>query len=317
MSDDSLVTALSGFSGLAAGVRDILVPHFQAQYQARLNAQAEEAKNQSELRRQKDLELYKTQIAPRPREIFTNDQGEIKQDIQGDPGQKINVTKLLSKKQGQHLILDAKGGLIKTIPASEGSGDTVTKIGENTEDKLTAKKISLLPKAKMALTNINQNLDKEISLIDEVLKDPSLGKVTGPIVSHAGTLTAGQARVRSKVDQLKAQAFLGSFQALKQASPNGSAGTGALSDNEGMKLEKAAVNLDTRQQTSDFVKALGKYRTDLLKSKQNFKMGFDEEFGGVGDQSQSRINPKVRVNADDADTQTSPLLDQLIEEHSK
>lgn len=33
MADDSLVTALSGFTGLAAGVRDVLVPHMQAKYE--------------------------------------------------------------------------------------------------------------------------------------------------------------------------------------------------------------------------------------------------------------------------------------------
>lgn len=305
MADDSLVTALSGLSGFSAGLRDVLVPQMQARYNAGLQAE----KEKRDLESAKALKGYEQSIKPRPRILGVDDSGEVKYDKTGDPGQDLSVKEIKKPKIGTHIVLDSNGAVISKIPATEGSGDTVTKIGEDSADKLATKKASMLPKAKTALNGVNQNIDKEVALIDEVLKDPSLGTVTGPYASRSGTFTAGQARVRASLDQIKAQAFLGSFQALKQSSPNGSSGMGALSDTEGARLEKAVVNLDAKQATPDFVKRLGKYRTELLQSKQNFQQGFDDEFGSI--QPKNTVNARPKIQIPGAAAQAAPARQSL------
>lgn len=159
-----------------------------------------------------------------------------------------------------------------------------------------------LPKAKTALTQVNQDIDTQIDLVDNILKHPGLGKITGLRGSIPNVPGGNASNAQALIDQMKSQAFLGSFQRLKQASPNGSSGMGALSDSEGVKLEKAAVATDQKQGTPAFATAIGKYREALIRSKENLNQGFQDEFGdiismpSVGGNAHATATP-ARINA--------------------
>ena len=87
-----------------------------------------------------------------------------------------------------------------------------------------------------------------IGVIDQLLSDPGLGKITGwasmvPIIP--GT---EQARADALAKQLEGQAFLQAFQSLK--------GGGAITNIEGDKATGAIARLQRSQSKADYIAAL-------------------------------------------------------------
>ncbi len=275
MADDNILAAFSGF---AQGLSSTLVPMMQDKYRSRLKR--EEETQQALAQSARDNRLNEFEIGKEGRGLANaKELAEFGQKLK--PREKVQpINDQTGLPEGPPIFGEEGGGGLSTPKVGK---PPVVKQTE--EEKLSAKyeskKKQLFPKAKVAIKNVISSLDKEIKNIDEILTDPDLNMVTGPYASRVTTLSGGQARVRAKIDQLKAQAFLSSFTSLKNASPNGSAGTGALSENEGTKLEKSAVNADTKLQTPDFKKALSKYRTELEDSKQNFHQGFQDEYSNL------------------------------------
>lgn len=309
MADDSLVTALSGFTGFAAGVRDVLVPHMQAQYENQLKTRSDAAKQQAELAKEKELKAYEASIAPKTRVISQDEEGHIVGDYTGDPGQKIEVKNILKKpKQGVHLFVDKDGKVISKIPASEGSGDTVTKFGEDSEDKLSAKMRAAFPKVKGALDAVNADLDSTVATIDRILKQPGWGDAVGVKGQLGGAKIAGTpgANAAALMDSLNAKAGWDSFKDLKAASPNGSAGTGALSDSERTSLAEAAATLGRSQNAKEWARNAGIYRDRVLKTKQRANSVFNDEYGDIIANAGKKINARVKLRTgSESDTQVS------------
>lgn len=149
MADDSLITALSGFSGFAAGVRDVLVPHMNAKYQSELDAARDERKRTTGLadakvldefkrtgdtKASKELEAYKAGLQPKQKEILLNEDTGRKEVIEGDPGQKIGVTKWKKPSLGMVPIIDSNGdtigytqkGAVKQKPPTQNESTNAT-----------------------------------------------------------------------------------------------------------------------------------------------------------------------------------------------
>lgn len=110
------------------------------------------------------------------------------------------------------------------------------------------KKIAAEEKARADAQKATGFADMGIGVIDQLLSDPGLGKITGwaskvPIIP--GT---EQARADALAKQLEGQAFLQAFQSLK--------GGGAITNIEGEKATGAIARLQRAQSKADYTAAL-------------------------------------------------------------
>lgn len=88
--------------------------------------------------------------------------------------------------------------------------------------------------------------------IDDLLADPGLARVTGPIQGRLPNVSADAHRAQSKVDQVLGNAFLEGRQLLK--------GGGAITDFESRKAEQAFIRANQAQSDEDFRKAMEDFR---------------------------------------------------------
>ena len=96
-----------------------------------------------------------------------------------------------------------------------------------------------------------------IGRIDQLINDPNLSAALGiegffrkPLAELG--LDPDAARVRARVDQIRGDAFLQSFQALK--------GAGSITEMEGTKAEQAQTRLSQAQKPEDFIEALREFQ---------------------------------------------------------
>lgn len=88
--------------------------------------------------------------------------------------------------------------------------------------------------------------------VNDLLNDPYLPEMLGPLQGRLPNLSSDAARVQAKMDQISGGAFLQARQLLK--------GGGAITDFESQKAEKAFLRMQTAQSEADFRQAM----TDFL-----------------------------------------------------
>jgi len=140
------------------------------------------------------------------------------------------------------------GGL---VPQSEG-GD-----GRYEEFMLTAGaglRAGAAAEAKLGATNAANApaanaIYKAIKFqVDDLLNDPYLPAMLGPVQSRLPNMSADAARVQSKMDQISGGAFLQAREMLK--------GGGQITDYESGRAEKAFVRMSAAQNEGDFRQAM-------------------------------------------------------------
>lgn len=90
--------------------------------------------------------------------------------------------------------------------------------------------------------------DSMLSTIDGILTDPALDWATGMSSVTQQIPGTGAYRAGTRIDQLRGQAFLQAYNALR--------GGGQITENEGRKAEQAMARLQPGQRTEDFVDAI-------------------------------------------------------------
>jgi hypothetical protein len=106
-----------------------------------------------------------------------------------------------------------------------------------------------LPQAENAA---NMMLDS----IDNLINDPYLDSMLGPINSRMPNLTGDASRVQSKMDQIQGQTFLQAYNYLRHS--------GAISDIEGTKGERALARMAAAQNPKDYRDAATELRTVVV-----------------------------------------------------
>lgn len=100
--------------------------------------------------------------------------------------------------------------------------------------------------------------DRIIRSIDDVLNDPGLSRITGPIQSWLPNLTGEANRAQSKLDQILGGTFLQAYNDLR--------GGGQITEKEGEKATAAYNRLTTTgMDDADYRDALKEFRTEVLK----------------------------------------------------
>jgi len=109
-----------------------------------------------------------------------------------------------------------------------------------------------IAEARANLPSVENNANQMITAIDNLLNDPYLPSMTGPIDSWRTNVSGAAARVQSRLDQIRGKSFLQAFDQLR--------GGGAITEIEGQKATEAMARLNTAQNDEDFVAALNELR---------------------------------------------------------
>jgi hypothetical protein len=135
-----------------------------------------------------------------------------------------------------------------------------------------------LPKAQSGFVSATEALDRQLRSIDDLLSRPgALSLTVGPLVgrsfSPTGLLPDVQG-AQALIDQIKSTAGLTALTDLKQAG-----GTlGAVSNEEGRRLEASVAALNQLQGTDDFRKQLQILRSDVRRARQRLGEAFEREY---------------------------------------
>jgi hypothetical protein len=185
-------------------------------------------------------------------------------------------------------------GKIDLLDTQIKQADSDTKRGELqlNRDKLQAeldqKKGTAGNEAQSSIDSATQAL----ATVDALLKHPGLDKALGPLDSLFPTSGGSNAAdFEAMVDTLKSQQFLTNVASMK--------GTGALSDAEGARLERAVSSLSLKQSEGAFRNSLGVIKATLEKAQQKALAGgkapmtggaFVAKVPGFGVLTEGRIN---------------------------
>lgn len=183
MSDDALISVLSGASGFASGIRDVLLPVMVSRYQ----------RNQ-ELANAKELKMFELKNKPGERQLIYDENGELVNDVTGKPGQTVGTFQVKKPKLGKHIFVDAKGNITKTMDATEGSGDTITKIGQGGVADLTPAQTSVLKDLRTEFINRPevkefQSVSTNVNSMDSLLKSALSGNMNNKAALDQGLIT--------------------------------------------------------------------------------------------------------------------------------
>lgn len=127
------------------------------------------------------------------------------------------------------------------------------------------KKIAAEEKAKASAQKALDFADQGITVIDQLIKDPGLGKITGFYSKMPIIPSTDMARADALAKQLEGQAFLQAFQSLK--------GGGAITNVEGEKASAAIARLNRAQSTKDYVDALKDLKSVMQSTKSRAESG--------------------------------------------
>lgn len=117
-----------------------------------------------------------------------------------------------------------------------------------------------------------KDVDFAIQLVDDLLNDPALDKVVGPLEGALPNVSADAVRVQGKIDRLSGQAFIAARQMLK--------GGGQITDFESKRAEAAySMLMNTRLKDEDYRAALAEFK-DAVQAGYNRLMA-QAEAGGV------------------------------------
>jgi len=130
-----------------------------------------------------------------------------------------------------------------TLGADIGlGGEAAAAVAEGTEVGKARGEAKAGAPGKMALYELVK------SQVGDLLNDPYLPNMLGPVASRMPNVTGDAARVQSKMDQLSGGAFLQARQLLK--------GGGAITDFESTKAETAFIRMNAAQNEADFRAAM-------------------------------------------------------------
>jgi len=126
--------------------------------------------------------------------------------------------------------------------------------------------------ARVQAAGAKEDVDFATQLIDDLLNDPALDKVVGPLQGALPNVSADAVRVQAKIDRLSGQAFIAARQMLK--------GGGQITDFESKRAEAAySLLMNTRLSDEDYRAALMEFK-DAVQAGYNRLMA-QAEAGGA------------------------------------
>ena len=104
---------------------------------------------------------------------------------------------------------------------------------------------------------------RALKMVDDILADPALPSMVGPIQGRLPDVSPEAQRFASRLNQLKGTAFLEAYNMLR--------GGGQITENEGNKAEQAMIRLNTAQSEEDFRLALQDFKDAVIMGYQKLQ----------------------------------------------
>ena len=163
--------------------------------------------------------------------------------------------KYLTMKRAEK-YLDTGTGFVRPNPVAPG-GPPVATIQKDIAGKAAQQAQGTEQgKALVDLPKVRQNATTTLKYIDDVLRDPNLGNVTGA-QGWLPTVRSTSRDTEARIAQLGGRAFLSAFESLK--------GGGQITEIEGKKATEALARLtDLKQSDAGYKKALEDFRNEVI-----------------------------------------------------
>lgn len=197
--------------------------------------------------------------------------------ITGEYNKVASKSKTYAPKDGGDGPTSTIGG--KYVPGADPTVDAWAngiKSGARKITDIPAKNGALRNAVQLALDSMGENdgkrmeLDVNLTLLDDLIANPKLGRISGPVQQFAGGVFGKAALAKNQYNQIKGILSLDNRQKLK--------GSGAISDFEFKVLSDAATALGRNLSDTDFSNQLVKIRdvfkaardrADLIEAQQN------------------------------------------------
>lgn len=173
-----------------------------------------------------------------------------------------------------------KNGLPKFIDLPEGAKAMAP--GDLAAEKSAGRERGeVMGKNQANMPAMENNAQKMIRDIDNLINDPYLSNMLGPIDSRLPNFSADSGRVQARIDQIQGKTFLQAFDSLR--------GAGQITETEGKKATESLNRLQATQVgTKDFYEAAEEFKQDvqdLLSVARQKASG-----GGMGGWSIERVD---------------------------
>lgn len=148
-----------------------------------------------------------------------------------------------------------KNGLPKFIDLPEGAQAMAP--GDLAAEKSAGRERGeVMGKNQGNLPAMENNAQKMVRDIDNLINDPYLSRMLGPIDSRLPNLSADSGRVQARIDQIQGKTFLQAFDSLR--------GAGQITESEGEKATQSLNRLQATQVgTKDFYEAAEEFKKDI------------------------------------------------------
>jgi hypothetical protein len=190
-------------------------------------------------------------------------------------------------------------------PATGGA--TIPKDVQGTaEQKARGTALADAPFAQARVDQASTGLDMLAEKADEIMRDPAVDRITGPMSMIPNMPGGAAANLQGKLDTLKSKMAFGVLQSMRDASKTGGA-VGQVSDFEERMLQQYIANIRTDQGADSFRAQMQEVIDYAQRVKGELAEAYQREYGGGGQppnlQSQPQQQPKIRTY--------NPQTDQL------
>lgn len=171
-------------------------------------------------------------------------------------------------------------GATPIIGAREPSALPATEfMSQRKEAQRKSETAAALPKAQSGYVAAVESLDTNLRAIDDLLSrgaslDYAVGPIAGRPYSPTGLFGSVQG-AQALIDQIKAKSGLTALLELKQAG----GAIGAVSNEEGRRLENSIAAVSQLQNPDEFRKQMQVLRGDFARARQRLGQAFEREYG--------------------------------------
>jgi hypothetical protein len=190
-------------------------------------------------------------------------------------------------------------------PATGGA--TIPKDVQGTaEQRARGTALADAPFAQARVDQAATGLDMLAEKADEIMRDPAVDRITGPMSMIPNMPGGAAANLQGKLDTLKSKMAFGVLQSMRDASKTGGA-VGQVSDFEERMLQQYIANIRTDQGADSFRQQMQEVIDYAQRVKTELAQAYQSEYGGGGQapnlQPQQPQQPKIRTY--------NPQTDQL------
>jgi hypothetical protein len=174
-------------------------------------------------------------------------------------------------------ILNEKTGKVEYVTPAQAVGKTPASEFTGLTPKDQQKREADYPAATSTIKSFEAQSDNFIKDMEKLRNHPGLSQISGILAGRIGGITSEGREAKALYDKIKAKGGFQAIQDLKNQSKTGSA-LGAVSNEEGRKLDASFAAIDRVQDAPSIQNALDDAVSQLRNSKQILRDKYDSTY---------------------------------------